>query len=206
MNQNLTEIAMVVDCSGSMSDCIDETRKMLQSFLDEQKKVPGKLNVTYVTFNTEYRIIHSGVNIQKLESLPVTAGGFTALYDAVGKTIDDIGNRLSNTKEEDRPSKVLIVILTDGAENSSREYGFEKLKNMIAHQKQKYNWQFMFMGADFTAAQGVELGISAENSYTYGKMKSGKNMDFLNRKMSNYRCTGSAGVLNMTDEERSELA
>ena len=100
------------------------------------------------------------VHVNEIENLTYVAGGCTAMNDGIGTAIDKVGKWLSDMNEEDRPSKTLVVIMTDGAENASKEYSFDRVKEMIKHQEEKYNWTFMYMGTDITSMKDVKsLGI-----------------------------------------------
>lgn len=208
MNSNLTEIALIVDCSGSMTDCQTDTKGMLKSFLEKQKQEPGELKLTYVLFSSTVRTVLDGVNIQSVDNLEYHIHGNTALYDAIGMTMNQIGTRLDKTPENERPAKVLICILTDGQENSSREFSYQQIKAMINHQKEKYNWDFVFMGADITADQGIDIGVDATNAYTFSKGKMDVNINLFNTKFSNYRSSEvhtKGSMLCVTEEERKSV-
>jgi uncharacterized protein YegL len=163
MKSNLTEIGIVLDESGSMSVCKKDTIGGVNEFLQSQRKVKGDANVTLVKFSDYYKIINDGTPIQHVAELNednYTPSNTTALLDAVGKTINNIGNHLSKMSENDRPSKVIILIITDGEENASHEFSKTKVTEMITHQKEKYSWEFIFIGADINA-WGAEIGISS---------------------------------------------
>lgn len=141
--KNHTEIICVVDRSGSMKKIKDDAIGGFNSFLASQKEVPGSASLTLVLFDNHYDLIHNNVPIQDVKELDdktYVPRGTTALFNAIGKTIDDIGIRLANTTEDERPNKILFIILTDGDENASRFYDQEKINHMISHQTEKYNW------------------------------------------------------------------
>ena len=165
MNDNLTEIGVVIDESGSMSGMRTDVIGGFNEFLKEQLEVDGKANLTLTKFNTEFDNLYNGADLKKVKPLTEKTycpGGMTALYDAVGTTIDSIGKRLAVMKEKDRPSKVIIVIITDGEENSSHEYNYDRIKGMITEQTDKYKWQFVFLGVGIDAmAAGTSIGINA---------------------------------------------
>lgn len=171
MKKNLTEMVFLLDRSGSMGSLTDDTIGGFNSMIVQQKKEDGEAYVTTVLFNSNRFILHDHINIQEVK--PMThadymAYGATALLDAVGSTIDSIGERLANTPEEERPEKVIFVITTDGHENDSREYTKEKVKEMIEHQQNKYSWVFMFLGANMDAvAEASTYGISSNFAATY---------------------------------------
>jgi hypothetical protein len=123
-----------------------------------------------VLFDDRYEILHNGVDAGKavLTNEEYFTRGNTALLDAVGKTINDVGKRLSETQEDSTPGKVIFVITTDGRENASREFSYDQVQKMITHQTKKYNWEFVFMGANIDAAkEGGKLGISANRSLNF---------------------------------------
>lgn len=140
------------------------------AFIEKQLQLEGETIVTAVLFDDKYEILWNGIdaNKAKLTSNEYYVRGCTALLDAVGKSILDVGYRLSKTNEHQRPGKVILVITTDGLENASREFTHEKVKELINHQQQKYNWEFIFLGANIDAAKEADsLGISMENAYNF---------------------------------------
>jgi len=171
MRDNLTEIVFILDRSGSMSNLVDDTIGGYNSFIENQKTQDGEALITTVLFDDQYEILHNGVNIKEVQELTrkeYFARGMTAMLDSIGKAINTVGERLSNTSKEDRPSKVIFVITTDGAENSSKEFKKDQVKSMIEHQTGIYNWQFIFLGANIDAVGEAEsLGISGMNATNY---------------------------------------
>jgi len=144
-------------------------------FLRKQKELPGTADVTLTLFNHEYDIIQEGVPLQKIKDLDSNTyvpDGMTALLDAVGRTIDAVGNRLSKTEEDKKPEKVIVCILTDGNENQSKEYKKDQIKSKIEHQKKKYQWEFIFLGADIDAfAEAGGIGVPKLNTMSFDKSK-----------------------------------
>ena len=163
MNKDLTEIIFILDRSGSMEGLAKDTIGGYNVFLDTQRQEPGEAKVTTVLFDDKYEVLHNGValgQIRPITSKEYFARGSTALLDAIGKTINEVGERLNNTQESDRPEKVIMVITTDGQENASREFTYKKIKKMITHQQEKYNWEFLFLGANINAVEEAQnLGI-----------------------------------------------
>lgn len=171
MKLDLTEIVAILDKSGSMSSLTDDTIGGYNEFIEGQKQLSGSAVLTTVFFNHEYQLVHNGKDIKKVKKITrkdYVAGGNTALLDALGKTINDIGLKLHNTPEENRPGKVIFFIITDGQENSSREFSQEKIKEMVELQKNTYAWEFIFMGANIDAF-GVAgaIGISRDRAFNY---------------------------------------
>lgn len=173
MKENLTEIVAILDASGSMQGFASDTIGGFNAFLEQQKTLPGEANITVTTFesNNPNKTIYDGVNIKECQGLDSTnyvIGGTTPLYDAIGHTIDVVGKRLALTPEDERPSKVLFLISTDGMENSSTDYTQEKIKNMIEHQQKNYNWEFVFTAANIdTVAVSSGIGITGNMSMSY---------------------------------------
>ncbi|MFW9872522.1 MAG: hypothetical protein ACFFG0_05415, partial [Candidatus Thorarchaeota archaeon] len=145
------EIVCIIDRSGSMASIAKDAIGGFNTFLEEQKKVKGEATLTFIQFDTDYEIIHENkplFDVPKLNESTFQPRGATALLDAVGKTIDSVGKRLSNMQENNRPEKVIVAILTDGEENSSKEYTLSKVREMITHQRDKYQWEFIFLAAN----------------------------------------------------------
>jgi len=167
MDNNLSEIIVITDRSSSMSSVRDEAIKGFNGFLKEQQEADlGKCLLTYCQFNTEYEIVHNGIPIEAMKPLDhrtYQPAGMTALLDAVGRTIDAVGDRLAKTPESKRPGSITVVILTDGEENSSEEYDLDKVKAMIEHQADVYKWTFVFLGKGLDAFHGGERFVNADH-------------------------------------------
>jgi len=177
MKENFTSINVIIDQSGSMGNVTLDTIGGFNSFLGEQKLVPGEAVVTLCTFNSTAKTVHDFVklaSVPNLDSTTYVPGGNTALLDAIGKTINSVGEKLSAMPEEERPSKVIFLIITDGEENASREFSASQIKSMVEHQTNTYNWNFVFMGANIDAiTAGASLGIAATNSLNYQSTSQG---------------------------------
>ena len=171
MNKNLTEIVFILDRSGSMAGLEGDTIGGFNSMIEKQKRESGEALISTVLFDNETEVIHDRVDIKKIALLTdrdYYVRGCTALLDAVGGAIHHIGNVHKYAREEDRPEKTLFIITTDGMENASRKYTYDRLKMMIERQKEKYGWEFVFLGADIDAAkEAARFGISEDRAANY---------------------------------------
>ena len=171
MKQGLSELICIIDRSGSMGSIKNDAIGGFNTFLEEQKKMPGEATLTYIQFNTEYEVVHENKPLQEAEPINDSVyipRGSTALLDAVGKTIEATGRRLAGMPEENRPEKVIIAILTDGEENASSQYNLSQIREMIQHQKEKYSWEFIFLGANQDAfAEAAKIGIDTKDAFNF---------------------------------------
>lgn len=171
MNSQLTDIVFILDRSGSMHGLRSDAIGGFNAFVEEQQAVPGEGRMTLVLFDHEYTVVYDGrplADVPQLTTETYVPRGSTALYDAVGRTIATVGERLSNTPEADRPGTVIVAIMTDGLENASREYSHVRIAEMIKHQTETYSWNFLFLGANMDApAVAASLNIPQANSSTY---------------------------------------
>ncbi len=171
MKKNLTEIVFILDRSGPMAGLEDDTIGGFNAMIQKQKAENGEAYVSTVLFDNHTEVIHDRVDIQKIQ--PMTqkdyyVRGCTALLDAVGKAIHHIGNVHKYAREEDRPEKTIFVITTDGMENASREYDYDKVKAMIRRQMETYGWEFLFLGANIDAAkEAARFGITEDRAANY---------------------------------------
>lgn len=166
-----SEIVCIVDRSGSMGSIADDAIGGFNTFLEDQKKVPGEATLTYVQFDHEIDTVLENKPLDRVEPIDTKTyqpRGTTALLDAVGTTIDSTGDRLNGVPEASRPGKVIVAILTDGMENASKKYTRSRIKEMIQHQKEKYNWEFIFLAANQDAfAEGAQLGIDKKDTFNF---------------------------------------
>lgn len=171
MRENLTEIVFILDRSGSMSGLESDTIGGFNSMIAKQQKEEGDAIVSTVLFDDETDVIHDRVaigEVKKLTEEDYYVRGCTALLDAVGGAIHHIGNVHKYAREEDRPAKTLFVITTDGLENASRHYSFKDVKKLIKRQQEKYNWEFLFLGANIDAIEVAgNMGISRDRAANY---------------------------------------
>ncbi len=195
MKKDLVELVFILDKSGSMAGLESDTIGGYNSVLQKQKDEPGDAVVTTVLFDNNYELLHDRINIKGVK--PITAKeyyveGSTALLDAVGKTISKIGNAQANTSESEQAEKVLFVITTDGMENSSCEYSFLMIKNMVELQKKKYGWEFLFLGANIDAAMTAsQMGIDGSMAANFHADSQGMRTNFraINSAVSNMRAS-----------------
>ncbi len=177
MNNSLTDITVVLDRSGSMASVREDTIGGFNSFLEEQKKVPGSANLSLVQFDDQYEALYEGRRLQDapcLSAQTFVPRGSTALLDAIGRTIHATGTRLAALPENERPGKVLVVVMTDGEENASREFSSGQIFDMITHQREKYQWEFVFIGANQDAiATGASYGIPQSNALNFAATPAG---------------------------------
>ena len=166
-----TELVFILDKSGSMSGLEMDTIGGFNSMIEKQKQVSGKVYVSTVLFNHENVVVHDRVTLDRIK--PMTrqdyqVGGCTALLDAVGGAIHHIGNIHKYARKEDVPAHTMFVITTDGMENASRKYDLARVKEMIERQKEKYGWEFLFMGANIDAIETARsFGIDASRAVNY---------------------------------------
>ena len=168
MKNHYSEIAFVLDRSGSMESCREATIGGFNSFLQEQQKTEGLARLTLILFNDEYLVPIDALPVAEI--LPLSSDsyvprGSTALLDAIGRTIDELGARLAALSEKDRPLQVIVAILTDGLENSSQDYTWQQIADVIKQQSERYRWTFLFLGANQDAiATAAQMNITAANA------------------------------------------
>ncbi len=179
---NTTELVFILDKSGSMGGLEKDTIGGFNTMLEKQRKVCGDARITTVLFDNNYELLHDRTDIKGVSLITdkeYQIGGSTALLDAIGKTIYKIINVQKHTDESYRSDKVIFVIITDGDENSSREYSSKKIKELISHQKEKYDWEFIFLGANIDAVETAKsIGISEDRAQNYHADSTGIEMNF----------------------------
>lgn len=167
----MTELVFILDRSGSMSGLETDTIGGFNSMIEKQKKEAGEALVSTVLFSNESTVIHDRLPLHRVPRMTEKeyfTRGCTALLDAVGSTIRHIGNIHKYARKEDVPEKTLFIITTDGYENASKSYDYEKVRRMIERQKEKYGWEFLFLGANIdAAAEAKRFGIGADRAVNY---------------------------------------
>ena len=193
MKKGLTEIVFILDRSGSMSGLEVDTIGGYNSLIEKQKKEEGEAYISTVLFDDVCEVLHDRVELSEIKLMTdkeYYVRGCTALLDALGGAIHHIGNVHKYAREEDRPEKTLFIITTDGQENASQQYSYEKVKKMVARQKEKYGWEFLFLGANIDAvAEAARFGISKDRAVKYHNDKAGTEVNYraLNRAVSGVR-------------------
>lgn len=204
MRLDRTDITLIVDRSGSMEQMRTDAEGGVNAFVRRQVAEPGEAVVTLVQFDTEYEFLHKGVPAAAVGEYTLVPRGGTALLDALGRAIDETGARLAALPEAERPGLVVFVIVTDGEENSSREYTRAAVRERIQHQQEVYRWQFTFLGASPEAfAEAGSLGIHAGGAAAFAPAKARKVFGFVGEKVAAMRkgVACSAPVDNSWSEE-----
>jgi uncharacterized protein YegL len=210
MDNKLTEIVVILDRSGSMIDLRKDMEGGLRAFLKSQKELKTdelRANLTLVKFDDKYENVYDGAALEYIdvESIALEPRGGTALLDAMGKTINAVGDRLKDTKEENRPSKVVVVIITDGLENSSREFSKDQVFKMVETQTNIYKWEFVYLGANQDAIQVAgQYGFVPNFSSTYVPSKIGETYQYLSTNLSGVRCMSKFDMA-WEDEQKKDM-
>ena len=182
MKKNLTEMVFILDRSGSMAGLESDTIGGFNGMIERQKKEPGEALVSTVLFSNSSAVLHDRVRLEEVR--PLTArqycvGGGTALIDAIGGAIHHIGNVHKYAREEDRPEHTIFVITTDGMENASRYYTSDEVKAMVERQKERYGWEFLFLGANIDAVRtAAGFGISEDRAANFRNDARGQALNY----------------------------
>ena len=209
MKQNLTELVFILDRSGSMAGLEKDTIGGYNSMLEQQRKVDGECVITTVLFDNHDTLLHDRIDIRAVK--PITGrdyfvGGSTALLDAIGKTIYKIATAQKNTAEDYRAEKVMFVIITDGEENASREYSARQVKELIQRQKERFHWEFIFLGANIDAVETAgRFGIDADRAVDYVPDANGTELNFrvMSKTVASFRSCGAVPTASL-DEIRQD--
>jgi uncharacterized protein YegL len=193
MKKGLTELVFILDRSGSMSGLEKDTIGGFNAMLEKQKAVDGECLITTVLFDNRYELLHDRIDIRAVSPISekeYSVGGSTALLDAIGKTVDKISNAQRHTADRYRAENVMFVIITDGEENSSHAYSSDKVKALIGRQKEKYGWEFIFLGANTDAVETAgRFGIAPDRAQNYHADHAGVELNFrvMSEAVSAYR-------------------
>lgn len=212
MRKGLTEIVFILDRSGSMRGLEADTIGGFNSLIERQKKEEGEAYISTVLFDHESQVLHDRVPLDKIEQMTEKeyyVRGNTALLDAVGGAIHHIGNVHKYAREEDRPEKTLFVITTDGQENASSRYTYDKVKQMVERQKERFGWEFLFLGANIDAAKEAgRFGIGADRSTNFVNDARGTEVNYkaLNKAISRVRsCESVACCAEALSDWKDEI-
>ena len=182
MRKDLTEVVFILDRSGSMSGLEADTIGGFNSMIEKQKKEEGEAFISTVLFDDRTEVLYDRVPIAKVEPMNDSqyfVRGCTALLDALGGAIHHINNVHKYAREEDRPEKTLFIITTDGMENASRRYSYDKVKKMVEKAKKKYGWEFIFLGANIDAISVAgRFGISPDRAINYESDSAGTRLNY----------------------------
>lgn len=202
-NPDLTLLGVLADKSGSMNRCRDDSEGGLNNLVQEQAALPGDLDLAVADFDTRYRTVRELGRLTTEFRYTLNPGGGTALLDAMGSFITEIGRQLAKRPENERPSKVIILIVTDGQENSSKEWTYSAVKELVERQKNDYQWEFIFLGANIDAiAEGQNIGVGAASSINYDVANAMDSYAVASANISNYRLTGE--TVNFSDADRQK--
>ena len=212
MKKGLTEIVFILDRSGSMSGLEADTIGGYNAMLAKQKKEDGEAILSTVLFDDQMEVLHDRKNLYSVE--PITekeyyVRGCTALLDAVGEAIHHIGNVHKYAREEDVPEKTLFIITTDGCENSSRKYTYETVRQMIERAKEKYHWEFIFLGANMDAVKVAgRFGLASNRAVRFENDSVGTKLNYkvMSDLVSKARMSPSAAAMQNAFEDDAELA
>lgn len=212
--RDYTDITIILDRSGSMAGIREATIEGVNGFIQAQNELPGDGCWSLVQFDDNYERHYqcrSGKEVPMLNMDTYVPRGATALIDAVCKTIDETGTRLFYSPEDKRPNKVLMVIMTDGLENASHQFTKLQLNHKITHQREKYNWQFVFLGANQDAiAEAVKYGVPASSSMTFAATPTGQHVNCmaLNKNTRHWKAEGNESckefVIDPNDKKEQE--
>ena len=182
MKKNLTELVFILDRSGSTSGLESDTIGGYNALLEKQRKEPGDVILTTVLFDDRYELLHDRINLKGIAQITdkeYFVRGSTALLDAIGNTVNKIVNVQRHTAEDEKAGNVMFIITTDGMENASREFTYEKIREMIGRQKERYGWEFMFLGANIDAVATAErFGIDKDRAANYNADSHGTQLNY----------------------------
>ena len=177
MRSDHTHISFILDRSGSMHDLRNDAIGGFNAFVASQQAQPGTADLSLILFDHEYTLVHENLKLQqvpKLDEQTYVPRGSTALLDAIGRTITELGVRLAGLPEARRPEKIIVAMLTDGLENASRHFGGQRVAEMIAHQREKYAWEFVYLGANQDAILTAQhLSIDASSAFSFASSSAG---------------------------------
>lgn len=205
MKDKLVHVCFVIDSSGSMMGSEKDVVGGFKKTIEEQKAVKdGECIVSLYEFASDVKQVYLGKSLDNVEDIDYKVGGMTRLYDGIGTAVDEIGRWLADKPEDERPSKNIVVIITDGGENSSTEYRLKDIKERIKTQENVYNWSFVYLGNDLSNAKDAdEIGIKYRGFTT--KKKFYNNYDVISTGLTAYRCAANVAEASLAlDKSISE--
>ena len=206
MRKGLTELVFILDRSGSMAGLENDTIGGFNAMIEKQRQGEGEVLVSALLFNHANEVIYDRVNVQKIEPMTLrqySVGGPTALLDAIGDAIHHIGNVHKYARREDVPEHTLFIITTDGMENASRRYTAEQVRAKISRQKERYGWEFLFLGANIDAVETARhYGIDENHAVTYCCDSAGTRLNYeaVGRAVQSVRCS-----MPISDEWKADI-
>ena len=209
--KDYTHIIVVLDRSGSMGSIRKDMQGGFNEFINEQKEVEGEATLTLAQFDNDYEVVHSNIDVADVPNLVLVPRGYTALLDAIGRTLTTERERINAIDENDQPEKVVCVTITDGYENASHEYNRTRIAEMIKNleELETPDWSFVFLGANMDAiAEGGSMGVRAGSSYTYAASGAGTRCAFmsLTDSMTRHRKSAVGTEYSFDDEDRKKQA
>lgn len=204
MKDDLTLVAVLVDHSGSMSTCREDMQGGLNTFIEEQRKLPGLLDLAVAHFDHRFEIVRPMGRLESPFEYSLIPSGNTALRDAMGRFITDIGGQLRDKSEEERPAKVIMVIVTDGKDNASKEWDKGALSRLVQQQQDQWKWEFVFLGANIDAiSEARSLGIPTGSSLTFTTNNSLGVYGMASSYVGTLRSTGKRQEFTETDRQNA---
>jgi hypothetical protein len=199
---------LIVDRSGSMASIKAEAQEGIRHFASEHAALPGRATLTLCQFDDVHEIVHDQAPLAAVASYELAPRGMTALLDACGMAITRTGARLAALPEHERPGKVIVLIVTDGYENASREYARQQVRDLITGQQRDYGWQFSYVGANVDAfAEAESLGIAGPSSLDFAASAQGARSAYKASSAASLRyASGQSANISYTDEERKKAA
>ena len=210
--KNATEILMILDKSSSMDGLRESTIKSINGFIKEQQSVEGECKFTLVVFNERHSTVIERIDMENVKPLTPKSykpNGITALLDAIGYSVSALGETLKSIKEDDRPDKVLVVIMTDGQENSSHNFRSDEIKKVIQTQENEFNWKFIFLGANqdsFATAENLGLSNVQDNAMNFDASDKGIQRAYIctSNLATSYRSGSDAKFSTNADEDKDQ--
>lgn len=210
---NKTYLLMISDRSGSMDTVREEAEKGINAFFADQATQPGECHAMLVQFDASLDTVFEDTPVTEVPQYKLTPRGMTALLDAVGMSMTRLGEKLAAMPEEQRPGSVIVGIMSDGHENSSKEWAYPRVQELVTQQREQYGWQITFMGANIDAvAVGATLGVRQADSLTFAANNIAETMDSYSGHTKGYRMSRAGGqsiavasaAAAWTPEERAE--